>query len=192
MNVDDVFRRIVLHLEQRNISYMLIGSFASTYYGASRSTRDVDIVIETAPEQLLLFIGDLQRDDYYAELEAALQAQKNESIFNIIDNKSGWKVDLITSKSRDFSREEFQRRRAITLSGIALSIASPEDVVISKLEWAKLAGSERQIEDAAHPEGAMGGAGRRIHATMGRRTSVDHSMGTCPAGDGNRVMRKRY
>jgi hypothetical protein len=149
MNVDDVFRRIVFHLDQRHIIYMLVGSFASTYYGASRSTRDVDIVIETEPEQLALFIGDLRRDDYYAELEAALQAQKNESLFNVIDNKSGWKVDLIIRKSRAFSREEFQRRRTIMFSGIELSIASPEDVVISKLEWAKVAGSERQIEDAA-------------------------------------------
>jgi hypothetical protein len=78
MSVDDVFRRIVLRLNQHNIGYMLVGSFASTY-----------------------------------------------------------------------CREEFQRRRSIMFSGIALSIASPEDVVISKLEWAKLAGSHRQIEDVA-------------------------------------------
>jgi predicted nucleotidyltransferase len=148
MNVEDIFRRIVSHLDQHKVPYMLVGSFAGTYYGASRSTRDIDIVIDSSPQQLSAFIADLQRDHYYAELDAALEAHKDESLFNVIDNQTGWKIDLITRKSRAFSREEFQRRRSIVFSGIALSIASPEDTVISKLEWAKLAGSQRQIEDS--------------------------------------------
>jgi hypothetical protein len=35
------------------------------------------------------------------------------------------------------------------LQGISLFVASPEDIVISKLEWSNLAQSRRQIEDVA-------------------------------------------
>jgi hypothetical protein len=61
----------------------------------------------------------------------------------------GWKIDLIIRKSRAFSQEEFRRRQRVNLHDVPLFLASAEDVVISKLEWAKLAQSRRQIEDAA-------------------------------------------
>lgn len=37
----------------------------------------------------------------------------------------------------------------VMLQGLRLFVASAEDVVIAKLEWSKLANSQRQIEDAA-------------------------------------------
>jgi hypothetical protein len=70
-------------------------------------------------------------------------------MFNVIDLSTGWKIDLIIRKSRAFSQEEFHRRRRTSLYEVPLFVASAEDVIISKLEWAKLAQSQRQIEDAA-------------------------------------------
>jgi hypothetical protein len=149
MSPGDVFRRIVEHLDRRDIGYMLVGSFASTYFGASRTTYDLDIVIEATPDQLRGLVADLNADDYYAELDAALDACRHESLFNVIDSATGWKIDLIFRKSRAFDHEEFRRRRAAKLYDIQLFVASAEDVIISKLEWAKLGGSQRQIEDVA-------------------------------------------
>jgi len=155
MNPSDVFRRIVLHLERRGIAYMLVGSFAGTYFGLSRTTYDLDIVIEAAPDQLKGLIADLQADNYYAELDAALDALKHESLFNVIDNATGWKIDLIFRKSRSFDQEEFRRRVPARLFEIQLHVASAEDVIVSKLEWAKLGGSQRQVEDVAKVLGAQ-------------------------------------
>lgn len=149
MSVSDVLGKITTHLEQSDIAYMLVGSFASAFHGALRSTRDIDFVIEATPDQLKGFIADLQSDDYYAELDAALDALKHESLFNVIDNVTGWKIDLIFRKSRAFDQEEFRRRLPAKLFDIQLFVASAEDVIISKLEWAKLGGSQRQIEDVA-------------------------------------------
>ena len=149
MSFADAFRRIVEHLNQCNLNYMIVGSFASTYYSVPRSTADLDIVIEATSEQLKSLVADLQAGDYYAELDAALDALRRESLFNVIDNSTGWKVDLIFRKSRAFDHEEFRRRRAAKLYDIQLFVASAEDVIISKLEWAKLGGSQRQIEDVA-------------------------------------------
>lgn len=59
------------------------------------------------------------------------------------------KVDLIMRKPRSFSRTEFDRRRPHVINGVSVYIASPEDVLIAKLEWAKMGESERQIDDAA-------------------------------------------
>ncbi|HKR30953.1 MAG TPA: hypothetical protein VJT08_10755, partial [Terriglobales bacterium] len=42
------------------------------------------------------------------------------------------------------------RRRKLEIGGTLMLVASPEDVIISKLEWARLSGgSDRQMLDAA-------------------------------------------
>jgi len=149
MSVADVFRRITLALEQAGIRYMLTGSFASAHFGAPRSTQDIDFVIEASPAQLRAFVSALPSNDYYVDPDAALEAQQRRSMFNVIDLASGWKIDFIIRKSRTFSQGEFRRRREVTLHGISLFMTTAEDAVISKLEWAKLGESQRQIEDVA-------------------------------------------
>ena len=149
MTAQDVFRRVTEALEQAGIAYMLTGSFASSYHGAPRATQDIDIVISPTPDQLRSLVALLPAAEYYVDLDAALDAQRREGLFNIIDLATGWKIDLIIQKSRPFSRAEFDRRSVIEFEGMRLSIATAEDVLIAKLEWAKLGGSERQVEDAA-------------------------------------------
>jgi hypothetical protein len=149
MNIGGVFQRITTALDSAGIEYMLAGSFASTRYGSPRSTQDIDIVISAGPEQLKSLIQDLNGKHYYAEFNDALHAYQNESLFNVIDLETGWKIDLIFRKSTPFGLEEFRRRSRIELHGLSLFVASPEDVIISKLAWAKDGASHRQIEDAA-------------------------------------------
>ena len=128
---------------------MLTGSYASSVHGAPRASQDVDIVIAANRPQLLALVKLLPDTEYYVSEEAALDALARRSQFNVIDFSTGWKVDFIIAKDREFSRTEFERRRLLELDGLALYFASPEDVLIAKLEWAKLGASSRQIEDAA-------------------------------------------
>jgi hypothetical protein len=128
---------------------MLTGSLASAFYGAGRATMDIDLVIDPTIDQLRGFVDALRPDRFYASLDAALEARRHESLFNVVDAESGWKVDLIMRKSRPFSRAEFERRVSVEFEGLSLVIATVEDVIISKLEWARLGGSARQIEDVA-------------------------------------------
>jgi hypothetical protein len=139
MSVSEVFHRITSALGEAGIAYMLAGSFASAYYGAPRTTQAIDLVIASTAEQLRTFVQLLSKDEYYVDLDTALEARKRESLFNVVDMATGWKIDLIIRKSRPFSEEEFRRRKLVNLQGSPLFVASAEDVVISKLEWAKLA-----------------------------------------------------
>lgn len=142
-------RRISEALGAAGIPFMLTGSFAAAYHGVPRATLDIDLVIDATEPQLRSLIGILTGEGQYVSLDAALEAHRDEGLFNVIDPASGWKVDLIVRKDRDFSREEFGRRTSITFEEIQMSIASVEDVILSKLEWAKLGGSMRQFEDVA-------------------------------------------
>jgi hypothetical protein len=149
MILPEALTRVTSALDTTHIDYMLTGSFASVFYGLPRSTQDIDLVISATPQQLRDFVGSLPTAAYYADIDAALEAHRRESLFNVIDLKTGWKIDLIIRKSRAFSHEEFARRKKINIDKTALFVASAEDVVVAKLEWSKLSQSKRQIEDAA-------------------------------------------
>src|SRR5882672_8040063 len=147
MSTSEVFERIVNALEKAGIPYMLSGSFASAYYGSYPSTQDIDLIIQATPEQLQPFIESLPKAHYYVELDSALEAMKHQSMFNVVDAAAGWKIDFMICKSRPFSQEEFARRRRADLHGSSLFVVSAEDLIVAKLEWAKMGQSERQLED---------------------------------------------
>jgi hypothetical protein len=145
----EVFRRVTSALDAARIPYMLTGSFASSHWGASRATQDIDLVIDPTAEGLTQLVRSLPAGEYYADLNTALEAHARRGMFNVIDLATGWKLDFIVKKARPFSAEEFGRRKRVVIDGLPLFIATAEDTVVSKLEWAKRGGSTRQIEDAA-------------------------------------------
>lgn len=128
---------------------MVTGSFASSAHGRARATEDIDIVVAPSPDQLEALVAEFPRDRYYVDRDAALEALRQHSQFNIIDVESAWKADLIMRKEREFSHAEFQRRRAYSINAMRVFVATAADVLIAKLEWARASGSDRQIEDAA-------------------------------------------
>lgn len=65
MTSQNALRHIVAALDEANISYMLTGSFASSYHGASRASQDIDLVILATPDQLKTLVGLLPETEYY-------------------------------------------------------------------------------------------------------------------------------
>jgi len=128
---------------------MLTGSYASGIHGQPRASQDIDFVIAPTLGSLKQLLALLPEDEFYVSREAALDAYGRESLFNVVDMASGWKVDLICRKSRQFSLTEFERRRPQEIEGRSVFVTSAEDAVLSKLEWASATESERQLEDAA-------------------------------------------
>jgi len=85
MSALEVLRRITSGLDCAGIAYMLTGSFAGAHHGAPRSTQDIDIVIAANPAQVRTFVQSLPKVEYYYDLDAALEAHKRQSLFNVID-----------------------------------------------------------------------------------------------------------
>ena len=143
----EFLRKLAKRLDDSNIPYMLSGSMCSSFHGQPRATNDADIVIDPTKKQLVHFLNSLGQN-YYVSKETALEALKNNSMFNIIDTQAGWKADIIIRKNRAYSRQEFARRTNELVMGINLWILSPEDSILSKLEWSKGRESQIQFNDA--------------------------------------------
>ncbi len=149
MSVGAVLRTVGAALDAAEIPWMVAGSVASSTWGEVRSTQDIDLVVVASRAALVRLCKALPPDRWYADVEMAIDAARRQSMFNIIDLESGWKVDIILRKGRAFSKAEFARRQRVEVDGTLVWLATPEDVILSKLEWAKASGSERQIRDAA-------------------------------------------
>ncbi len=149
MNPGAVLEVAVRELAAAGVPYMLTGSFAAAYHGTPRATQDIDLVIHPTRSQLRTLVGRFPPARYYVDESAALEALDNAGQFNVIDTETGWKIDFIIRRARPFSRGEFERRQEVDLDGVPLFVVTAEDLLIAKLEWARMGGSSRQIEDVA-------------------------------------------
>jgi hypothetical protein len=68
-------------------------------------------------------------------------------MFNLIHTDTVIKVDCVVLKTDEYRQEEFARRKRITLGGFQTWIVSREDLILSKLIWAKGSRSEMQFRD---------------------------------------------
>jgi hypothetical protein len=143
-------RSLTQLLQELGIPWMLVGSMAALAHGYSRTTRDLDVVVDASADVLCSLVAGLPPERFYADESSALEALQRQTLFNVIDLQTGWKIDVIPRKRREFSKLELSRRIRLALLGLDVYVASAEDTIIAKLEWSKLAGgSARQIEDVA-------------------------------------------
>ncbi len=126
---------------------MLTGSVASSLHGEPRASLDVDVVVDPSAASLGRLVDALDELGWYADPDAAREALAERTQFNAIDPVSGWKIDLIIRKRRPFSESEFGRRQRMAVLGTDAQVASPEDTIVAKLEWARLGESDRQLRD---------------------------------------------
>jgi hypothetical protein len=145
-NEIDVLRDLASKLAQGKFDYMLTGSLAMNFYATPRMTRDIDVVVALDAGDIDVIV-DLFGSDYYLARESINRAIKYESVFNLIHTETIIKVDFIVRKSSDYRLLEFERRREITIQDFSVFVASKEDLVISKLDWARDSRSEFQFKD---------------------------------------------
>jgi hypothetical protein len=140
----DVFNRL-------GAEYRIGGSVASSTLGHLRATNDVDIVADLRPEQTKPFIT-LLGGKFYVDDEYITESIVRNRGFNLIHLETFLKVDIFPVKTRSFDRSAFSRKRRARLMEEPLleaDLLTPEDIVLSKLEWYELGGrsSERQWGD---------------------------------------------
>ncbi len=164
----DILVRLAAALNAAGIPWMITGSTASAFYGEPRATQDVDVVFDPRPAQLSRLLDEL-KEGFYVSRDEAAEALRTRGMLNVIHLESGWKADLIVCPDRPFERGELARRRGARLFDVDVYVISPEGSIVSKLKWAALSGSERQLRDAAS---VLAGCGEAIDLAYIRREAA--------------------
>lgn len=133
-------------IEPLGIEYMLTGSMAMMLYNYYRMTADIDVVIEPESDDATKIINAFE-PDYYVPHGRVRDAIARKFMFNVIHQETAFKIDLVIKKSDEFQQNAFERRQKKEFYGKEIYIISLEDLIISKLLWAKDSRSEKQLTD---------------------------------------------
>jgi hypothetical protein len=144
-------RPVVDELSRLGVRHYIGGSVASSMHGAGRSTLDVDIVAELDEATAPSLIASL-KSEFYVSDAAVLDAVRRRSCFNLIHLATSFKVDVFVSQDREFDRSVLGRAVKNTIGDsevVSAPVATPEDIILLKLEWYRLGNetSERQWAD---------------------------------------------
>lgn len=142
----EVLKIVTQRLREAGINYMISGSIAANYYTIPRMTRDIDVVIELNEGDIDKFVG-LFEGDFYINRETVANEVSRQGMFNLIYNQYVVKIDFIINKSSEYQQGAFSRRKQVLIEQSPMWFVSAEDLVISKLVWAKESHSEMQLKD---------------------------------------------
>lgn len=142
----EVLKAVTRQLTGADIPYMVTGSIAANYYAVPRMTRAIDIVVDLSECDVDRLVGIFQ-EEFYIDRAMVQGAVRAKGMFNIIHNAFVIKVDFVVRKDSDYRRTEFSRRKRVSVEGCDLFLVAPEDLIISKLDWARESHSEVQLSD---------------------------------------------
>ena len=134
-------------LNAANIPYYITGGVAAIAHGEPRATIDLNVVISIDLSVLPTLAANFEANGFYvaglADVMAGSLRYLNITHLETIEN-----VDLMISEREEYDLIKFDRCRSYTLPGSGeVSIASPEDVIISKLIWRRETQSDKQWRD---------------------------------------------
>ena len=147
--------RVLQTLIDASLPHLVTGALASNYYGIERSTKDADIVLETAPGDFAAFAQSLGPElelDPQVTFETITGSRRH--IISL--RRTPYKIELFLLGADPHHQERFQRRRPVRLPSYGLDtwLPSAEDVVIQKVRWGRL----KDLDDALNVLAVQGDA----------------------------------
>lgn len=149
MSQQELLALVIARLRNLGIEFMLTGSHASSLQGEPRSTHDIDLVAKLAPEHVRPLVLAFTERRFHLSESAVAEAVQSKRMFNLLETSTGESVDFWVLTDTPFDQARFARRQRFDADGQSVDVSSPEDTILMKLCWCKLAGgSQKQWHDA--------------------------------------------
>ena len=147
MNTDDIVLTVIDFLNERDLPYMLVGSLATNFYCVPRSTEDGDVVVGS---NLLQIAREISRSGSRIRFDPQLSFESVTATRKVVLRTEGhnFEVELFELSADEHDQARFARRVQVETFDRKVCIASLEDMIITKLRWARDAGREKDISDA--------------------------------------------
>lgn len=188
----EILKIVARRLKKESIRYMVSGSVAMNFYAQPRMTRDIDIIVDLQRKDADRPIN-LFRQDFYIDGDAVRSAIRRQGIFNVIHLDRIVKVDFIVRQESAYRRREFERRRRAEIEGVELWLVSAEDLVLSKVIWARDSRSEVQLNDARNLLESVADLDLQYHRELGAAVvSPRPPPGGNPVKDTSYTVAERY
>ncbi len=146
----ELFLLFVSPLNRAGIRYVVSGSVAAIFYGEPRLTHDVEFVVFLNPNDIQRLVEVFPANDFYlppVETMLAETAREQNGHFNLIHRDTGFKADLYTTGKDELNAWAFRGKRAVEFDGERVMLASPEYVIVRKLEYYREGHAEKHLRD---------------------------------------------
>lgn len=146
MTADEAVVAVIDALDAAGIPYMIVGSLASNVHGIPRSTRDADLVVEADPSGWDR-LGRALPASLRLHPQGSFEAVTGTVRYLIELSASPFVCELFALSDDPHDRERFRRRQQIRVLGREASVASVEDMIVTKLRWAVEARRAKDRDD---------------------------------------------
>lgn len=149
MSAEKIAGELIDALNQMEVAWMLVGSFSSNYYGLPRSTQDVDFVIrlgERSIRELIQLLGEQYRLDPQMSFETVTATKR----YQVSHSDSEFMVELFLLSDDPYDQQRFSRRISASFKGRQVYFPTVEDVVVTKIQWAHIAGRRKDEDDVTN------------------------------------------
>ncbi|MEO8613556.1 MAG: hypothetical protein ABI600_00320 [Luteolibacter sp.] len=139
-------------LNEHGIRYIITGSVASMVYGEPRLTNDVDVVLEITSQDIPTLVNAFPEKDFYlppVEIIETELLRGSRGHFNIISQLTMLKADIYLVGNDPIQRWGMKEARILDIDDQQISFASPEYVIIRKLEFYREGNSAKHLRDIA-------------------------------------------
>lgn len=149
----------VAPLNRVGIEYMVTGGLAAVVYGHPRLTLDVDLVMRLTPSDAVAFAALWPPDEFYSPPAEVIEQERTRTAhghFNVIHNHSTMRADVYLAGTDPLNAWALQHRVVRQIEGEAVQFAPIESVIVSKLRYFQMGGSDRHLRDIARMMGVSG------------------------------------
>jgi hypothetical protein len=146
MTLEELVQRLIVALDASGISYVLVGSLSSNYYGVSRSTQDADIVVSCPAGKITELLRALG-EEFERDPQMAFETVTATSKVLLRVKQTGFQVEVFFLSNDEHDQQRFTRRRRVNVFGREAFLLSVEDVLVTKLRWLHLAGRRKDEDD---------------------------------------------
>lgn len=137
--------KIVGVLETESIDYMIVGGFATSFHNRSRTTNDIDLVVQIYASSVKNIVSHFP--EWESQTKMFEELFEEAGMFNLTDWTTGIRFDIMAYEDSDYNWAAFQRRQKQSFLDREVYFCAIEDLIIGKLKWYDLSKSEKQLGD---------------------------------------------
>lgn len=147
----DLYQRLLGPIHGTGVPYMVTGGLAAILYGDPRLTNDVALVVQVGPAQATRFLAAFAADEYYLpplEVVREEAGRREGGHFNILHLDSALRADIYClGPADDLGAWGIARTRTLVIAGGEIAVAPIEYVILKKLQYFQMGGSDRHLRD---------------------------------------------
>jgi hypothetical protein len=173
---EDLFTLFTSRFASAGVDAVVTGSVAAMLYGEPRLTHDIDLVVLLDDASISALVQAFPEDEFYCAPEEVIRVEARRTLrghFNIIHHATGFKADVYLVGRDPLNHWALRDRRTVALGDATIDIASPEYVIVRKLEFFREGGSAKHLEDI---RGIMRQQGEKLDRALIEAKVAEHGL----------------